>query len=95
MGEGRDQGMEEDPSKGRIMQIINVVLNLVFFSLLICRINEVFICSWWWIFVPTVLAFLIGFGNGVGKQIARDKLKSRHAGNLYNELEKIRRERMI
>jgi hypothetical protein len=49
------------------MVVVNFILNVTFFTLLICRINEIFICSWWWIFIPTILAFLIGFGNGVKK----------------------------
>lgn len=72
------------------MKIINFVLTVIFYVLLICRINEVFVCSWWWIFVPVVLAFCIGLVNSIRKQIAINKTKER---TLI--MEKIRRERMI
>jgi len=71
--------------------IVNILLNIVFWALLICRINEVIVCSWWFVFIPTFLTIIVGFIEGIRKHQARDKLAKEFARNI---MEKIRRERM-
>jgi hypothetical protein len=74
-----------------MIAIVNILLNIVFWALLICRINEVIVCSWWFIFIPTFLTIIVGFIEGIRKHHAKDKLAKEFAHNI---MEKIRRERM-
>jgi hypothetical protein len=67
------------------MQAANFVLSVLFYLLLILRINEVIVCSWWWIFAPTILSFLIGFVNGVKKIQKKNNLEKKILDNIEKD----------